>query len=147
MGNLNFSLKISLFACMVFLISSCGGGGGSGNSVDDVVLTSIEVTPSTASISLPQSATQQFTAIGYYSDGSTSDLTSTVTWNSDATGVAQISSGGLASTVSTGQVVISATSEGVTGNASLVVFTTPVISSVAPGTSGQDQLWWSQVGL
>ena len=41
-----------------------------------VTLTSITVSPSTATIEVGE--TQQFTATGHYSDGSTADLTATV---------------------------------------------------------------------
>src|SRR6202007_1766168 len=46
-------------------------------------LQSIAVTP--ASPSIVNGTTQQFTATGTYSDGSKSDLTSQVTWNSATT--------------------------------------------------------------
>ena len=55
-------------------------------------LVSIAVTPANASIA--KGTTQQFTATGTYSDSSTQNLTSSVTWTSSNTTVATITSGG-----------------------------------------------------
>ena len=46
--------------------------------------------------------TQQFTATGTYSDNSTQNLTSQVTWASATTSVATITAAGLATAVATG---------------------------------------------
>jgi hypothetical protein len=78
------------------------------------VLTSIAVTPANATNQV--GATQQFTATGTYSDSSTQDLSSQVTWASSSAGVATISASGLATAVSVGSSTISATLSGVTGN-------------------------------
>ena len=53
------------------------------------VLVAVTVSPVGASV--PNGETEQFTATGLYSDGSTSDLTSTVTWSSSDTSVATVS--------------------------------------------------------
>ena len=55
-------------------------------------LTSIAVTPANPSILI--GASQQFTATGTYSDGSTQNLTSQATWTSSNTGVATINASG-----------------------------------------------------
>jgi hypothetical protein len=103
------------------------------------MLTSIAVTP--ANPTIQAGATQQFTATGTYSDNSTLNLTSQVTWASSTTAVATINSAGLATGVSTGSSTISATQGGVTGNTTLSVqpatntgFLAP--SANAPVTSG-----------
>lgn len=70
-------------------------------------LKSIAVTPLSPSVAA--TATQQFTATGTYSDNSTADLTSQVTWNSVPTAVATISSAGLATGVAVGTSNITAT--------------------------------------
>jgi uncharacterized protein YjdB len=69
-------------------------------------LTSIAVTP--ASPTMTVGATQQFTATGTYSDNSTKDLTSSVTWSSSATTVATIASSGKATAVASGSATITA---------------------------------------
>jgi Bacterial Ig-like domain (group 2) len=82
-------------------------------------LTSIAVTPGTAAI--VSGGTQQFTATGTYSDGSTQNITSQVTWTSSNTGVATINTAGLASGVSAGSSTLTAAQGGVTGTATLTV--------------------------
>ena len=101
-------------------------GGVAGSTVLTVTaaaLESISVTP--ANPSIPIGEVQPFTAIGTYSDNSTHDLTSQVTWASATTSVATITSGGLATAVSTGTSTISATLDGVSGSTVLTV--TPVV--------------------
>ncbi len=82
-------------------------------------LVSIVVTP--ANPSIPNGATQQFTATGTYSDASTKNITSTVTWSSLSTGVATISSTGLAAAVGTGSSTIQAALGAVNGSTVLTV--------------------------
>jgi hypothetical protein len=95
------------------------------------VLNSITVSP--ANPSVPDGLTEQFAATGNYSDGSTQDLTSQVTWVSATTSVATISnasgSQGLATTLAQGTSTISASLSGITGSTSLTV-TAPVLQSV-----------------
>ena len=83
------------------------------------VLISISVTPTNPSIAV--GATQQFTATGSYSDGSTQDMTAQVAWSSSNTSVATISNAGLATGVAAGTATITATSGGVSGTATLTV--------------------------
>ena len=116
-------------------------------SVGSAVLTSITVAPGTASIA--QGNTQQFTATGNYSDSSTQDLTSSVTWSSPAPGVATIATSGLATGVSVGTTTINAAvGSGVgsmSGSATLTVQTptlvslavTPSSPSIASGSTAQ----------
>lgn len=98
-------------------------------------LVSIAITPN-QSPSIDGANTQQFTATGTYSDASTQDLTSSVTWASSATGVATIDSTGLAQGISQGTTTISAAISGITGTMLLTVNSTPFITSAtfAPAT-------------
>ncbi len=91
-------------------------------------LESIAVTPKTASIA--EGSTQQFTATGTYSDGSTADLTESVTWTSSNPDVAIITASGLATGVSEGTVTITAASNGVTDTATLTVAEAPTQPTV-----------------
>lgn len=74
---------------IVFLSAGLGGCGGGAPQAPTVRLTSLTVSPSTGSYQLP--ATAQFAATGRYSDGSSKDLTQSVTWSSSNTSVAAIS--------------------------------------------------------
>ena len=98
-------------------------------------LTSIAVMP--ANPTILSGISQQFTATGNYSDGSTQDLTSQATWTSSDTGVATIDEEGLVTGISVGTTTISAALAGVTGStvltvqsASLVVTTTSLPNGV-----------------
>lgn len=86
---------------------STGGGGGGGGPT----LSSLAITPTSPTIA--HGDTVQFTATGTYSDASTLNLTSAVTWSSTDTSFATItngSGGGLASIVGvTGGTTIGAT--------------------------------------
>src|SRR5215475_3378632 len=100
-------------------------GGGSASSPEasatpqQLPLRSIAVTPSSPSLTV--GATQQFTATGTYSDGSTQNLTSQVTWASSNTGVAAVSASGLATAEASGTTTISATLGTVSGSTGLSV--------------------------
>ena len=93
-------------------------------------LVSIAVTPATATIA--RSTTQQFIATGTYSDNSTQNITTSVSWSSSTPAVATISSTaptmGLARAVSSGDTQISASSSSVSGGASLTVSSASVTS-------------------
>jgi len=101
-------------------------------TVGSAALVSIAVTPANPSIA--DGTTEAFTATGTYSDDSTQNLTSTVTWS------ATTASGGGAATFSTtslgvakataqGTVMITATSGAISGSTTLTV-TAPVLTSI-----------------
>ena len=93
--------------------------------VGGVSLVSIEVTPKDSTIAT--GLTQQFVAVGTYSDLSTRDISSSVTWSSSASATATISNSagtrGLARAAATGTVNITATdpSSSLTGTTKLTV--------------------------
>ena len=127
--------------------ASSGVTGAISVQVTPAVLASIAISPS--SVSIPMGTTQQFTATGTYSDGSTQDLTASVQWTSSDATVATISMAtstiGLATSVGTGTATISANSGSVSGTASLTitpaalvsVAITPSAPSIALGQSQQ----------
>jgi len=96
------------------------------------LLTSIAVAPSSASVGLGGS--QQFTATGTYSDGSTQDITTTASWSVDLATVATIGntpgSQGLAQGLGTGTATITASYAAMTGTATLTVTSTPALVSI-----------------
>ncbi|KTD08745.1 protein with a bacterial immunoglobulin-like domain protein, partial [Legionella gratiana] len=79
-------------------------------AVTNATLVSIAVSPTNPSIA--KGTTQQFTAIGTYSDSSTHNITSAVTWISSNTATATISnaseSNGLATGEASGSTTITA---------------------------------------
>ncbi|WP_207385402.1 beta strand repeat-containing protein, partial [Legionella cincinnatiensis] len=99
-------------------------------------LVSIDVTPVNPAIA--QGLTQQFTATGIYSDNTSKDLTSSVTWSSSNTNIAVISSTtGLAEGIAQGTVTITATSGAIAGTTNLTVSTAKLKSIVVKPTNPQ----------
>jgi uncharacterized protein YjdB len=91
------------------------------------VLQSITVSPSSASIAV--GATEQFTATGNYSDGTTSNLTSLATWAASVPTDATITAG-LAKALAAGSTNVTATMSGVTSSPVAVL---AITAAVAPG--------------
>ena len=96
---------------LLLVLAGCGGGGGGTVSPPTKTLVSITVTPANPTIAV--GTTVQFSALGTFSDSTTQDLTTTVTWGSTNTSVATISnvagSNGKATPVAAGSTDIVAT--------------------------------------
>jgi Bacterial Ig-like domain (group 2) len=104
-----------LTLCLLLIMTACGGGGGS--STNNSGGTPTPVTPTLASlqisparISLAPGGSQQFTATGNYSDGSSRNLTSSVQWSTSDGAVAAVSTGGLATAMGAGVTTLTASS-------------------------------------
>lgn len=93
-------------------------------------LVSLAVTP--AGVLIPEGDTQQFKAVGTYNNGSTEDLTASVTWTSSDGTIATINASGLASAVAPGTVTIQATSGAIVGTANALVEAGLVSITVLP---------------
>ena len=124
-------LATSTAAGTTTITAAFGGvSASSALTVNPVVLVSITVTPTNPSI--VRGTNQQFTANGTYSDNSTQDLTTEVTWNSANASVATISnmagSNGLAASAAAGTTTISATSGSISGSAVLTVKTATLVT-------------------
>ena len=90
------------------------------------MLQSISVSATSASITAGSS--DQFNAIGTFSDGSSQNMTNSVTWTSSIPAVATISGAGLATGVAAGSSNITAAHTGITSNV------LPLIVTAATGT-------------
>jgi hypothetical protein len=112
MKSTNRLIAIMLILPFLLLASGCGGGG---SKPSGPTLVKITITPGPATIAAGSS--QQFTATGTISDGTTQDLTTQVTWSA-STGIVQFSTpAGLATTGSGGgTTTISAQLGSVTGS-------------------------------
>ena len=99
-------------------------------TVTSATLVSIEVTPTNPSVANGLSETLQ--ATGVYTDHSTHDLTSSVTWSSSVAGVASVSntpgSNGLATTVTPGSTTITAMLGATSGSTNLTVTAATLVS-------------------
>ncbi|MGE5207229.1 MAG: beta strand repeat-containing protein [Chlamydiota bacterium] len=101
-----------------------------GVTVKSAALQSLAISPVTASIA--KGTTSQFKAIGAFTDGTTQDVTSAVTWSSSMPTVASVAAG-LASGVAPGSTVITATSNAISASATLTVSNATAVSiSVTP---------------
>jgi hypothetical protein len=113
-------------------VSASFGGqtGATMVNVTSAVLQMIVVTP--ASSLLPLGASAQFTAVGHYSDSSTLDLTTQVTWGSTMETFAVASNGagsqGVVTAVGQGTTSITASLGGVMGSTSLTVGPAQLVS-------------------
>lgn len=108
------------------------------------VLANISITPTSANVTL--GGIQQFTAIGIFTDGTFSNITTQVAWLSDNSAVTINSATGLATTVSAGSANISASSGLITSNlAGLVVPLAAPAGVIAVAATGNVALSWSAV--
>ncbi len=95
-------------------------------------MTSIAVAPVNPSV--VKGLTEQFTAMGTYTDGTTANLTNQVSWASGTASVATISNSagnqGLASTLAVGTTAITASLSGITSAIDTLTVTPPALASI-----------------
>ena len=132
--GVNTGLATGISAGTSQVTASLGGITSSSDNltvVKSVTLQSIAVSPTNSSVS--QSQTQQFTATGTYSDGSTKNITTTVTWASSNTAVATIGvNTGLATGISAGTSQVTASLGGITSSSdNLTVVKSVTLQSIA----------------
>ena len=123
-------------------ISATSGSvtGSTTVNVQSGVLSSITVRPVNAKIA--PFTSQQFQAIGAYTDGSTHNVTGLVSWTSSNTAVATIGGSGRAKALTPGSTTITATLDSISGLTTLDVSNTTIVSisvtpsgrTIAPGT-------------
>jgi trimeric autotransporter adhesin len=126
------------------LLSGCSNGGEIGGGGPLISLVSITVSPPIPDI--PTGISIQFTATGYYSDGTSRDITTTAIWTSSDTSVATVTATRvLVAGASLGITTIRALSDAVSGSANLIVTSatlvsiavTPSAPTIANGTTQQ----------
>jgi trimeric autotransporter adhesin len=117
-GNTNITASLNGITSNVYSLA-----------VSSAVLKSIAITAANGSIA--KGTTDQFTATGTYSDSSTADITSQVTWNSASPSVVTIAAGGLATAAGTGSTNITASLNGITSNTYSLAVTSAVLKSIA----------------
>jgi len=110
------------------ITATSGAISGSTNlTVTPAILTSITITPLNPPV--PVGGTQQFTATGTFTDGTTQNLTSSATWSSSNPAIATVSNTGLGNGLGQGTATISAQYGSVTGTDNFTV-TAAVLSSI-----------------
>jgi uncharacterized protein YjdB len=123
-------------------ISATSGSvtGSTTVNVQSAVLSSITVRPVNKKIA--PFTSQQFQAIGTYTDGSTHNVTGQVSWTSSNTAVATIGGSGRAKALTQGSTTITATLGSISGSSTLDVSNATIVSisvtpsgrTIAPGT-------------
>jgi uncharacterized protein YjdB len=101
--------------------------------VSNAVVTSIAITPTTVFVAKGQ--TQQLSATATYSDGTSSDVSNSVTWDTVDAVTAIITPSGLLSGVNIGATTVTAFKDDVTSKAVNVDVTSAVITSIAVSPS------------
>jgi trimeric autotransporter adhesin len=124
-GRLKSVLAISL-ASLTVALWGCGGTSPQASVSHAKTLTSLSIAPSNPVIALGDN--QQLTVTGNYSDGSTQNMTNSVTWSVSPSGVATVSAAGLAHTEAKGTATLTATSGSVSGNDKLTVSSAALVS-------------------
>ncbi len=128
---LAFLLLLAVAGCSSSRLSNPNSSTGSSSTT---TLTAIAIAPTDPSLAV--NATQQLTATGSYSNGTTANITASVTWSSSNTAVAAVSTGGLATGASAGSTTITATTAGVSGTNTLTVTSaTPTIKAIVVAPS------------
>ncbi|HSQ29801.1 MAG TPA: Ig-like domain-containing protein [Gemmatimonadaceae bacterium] len=117
----------------VTITASSGGKSGTSTvTVTTAPVGSVTVSPSSTTIIIGQSTT--LTATVKDINGNT--VSRAVTWSSSNTAKATVNSSGVVTSVDTGKVTITATSEGVSGTASVTILPVPVASvTVSPSSA------------
>jgi len=126
------SLRISSLSFLLCLplLAALAGCAGTAASVAPKSLTAIAVTPGQPS--LTAGATQQLTATGTYSDGSTADISTSANWASSAASVATVNSSGTLTAVAAGSATVTASLGSISGSAAVQVSApAPVLSSIS----------------
>ena len=115
-------------------ITATGNATGSTTlTVGPAVLDTVTVTPVDPTI--PLGTTQQFRAMGTYSDGTVTDITATADWTSETEATATVDTSGLATSIAQGSSVITATLDGKSATSTLSVIEATLDSiALAPAT-------------
>jgi len=119
-GKLSWTAVLPFVLMLALFGSGCGDFFVSGNS-----LNSISLTPT--SLFLAVGDTKQITANGTTVNGDSQDATSTATWSSSSAGVASVNAG-LVTAVAAGTTTITASQDGVSANAGVIVNTSALQS-------------------
>ncbi|OEE58010.1 hypothetical protein A1OK_05085 [Enterovibrio norvegicus FF-454] len=143
----NSGIATLLSSAATIEIVACLGGVNSNSSTitgTTARLTKIQITP--PAITLAKGLSQSLTAIGTYSDGTTANISSRVTWQNTSSNIT-ISQEGLLTTIRAGaESTISASLSGITSNTIGIEVTsavleaiqvTPALVSIAKGNSQQ----------
>jgi hypothetical protein len=95
--------------------------GVNSNGVNFTVITLVSIAISPANVSLPLNSVQQYTATGIYSDNSQQNITTSVSWSSSNTVVADLSTAGLLTAFGENSATIQAALGSINGSTGITV--------------------------
>ena len=121
----------TVLGVLALSLGCVSGSGTNSQGSDAPKLTAIAISSQSTNITVGQ--TVQLTATGTYSDQSTKDLTSSVTWTSSDATIASISTSGMLTAVGSGNVSITAASNSISGSLKLTI--APNLVSIAVTTN------------
>ncbi len=118
-------ISFALVGAMMAFVWGCGGGGGGSStpttpSQPAATVNSVTVSGSTSTLTA-KGQTCQLKATANMSNQTTQDVTSQATWQTDNSGIASVSSGGLVTAVGNGEATITATYSGKNGTVKMKV--------------------------
>src|ERR1700757_5037379 len=122
-----FLMRLLLIVPVISSLSAASCGGGGDHTPPSAQLKSINISPGNPTIALGLS--QQLTATGTFSDGTTRDLSGIVTWNSSCNGIADVSASGLVSSIGQGTCTVTGTSSNISASTSITVGP-PILASI-----------------
>jgi hypothetical protein len=120
------------------VVVTVAGGPSNGVAFTVPTLTSISVSPTTAS--LPVGAKQALVALGTYSNSTVANVSSAATWSSAYTAIASVSSQGVATGVATGDAEIEVSFGGFTAAANLSITPSRFIYTGSLNVARRDHL-------
>ena len=144
------AIGVGLATAVITAASTAGAVSGSSTlTVGAPVLQSISIAPA-SSPWLQVGQTQPFKAAAAYSDGTTQDITTTVSWDSSAPTVATVSNSGLATAIAPGTAILKATMGAVTASVTLTVsaatLTSITVTPAAPSIAAGQTLQFTATG-
>jgi trimeric autotransporter adhesin len=114
-------------------------GGKSGTATLTVTAATLQSIAINANATIAKGTTKQYTATGTYSDASTQDITSLVSWTTSASNIVSISNAsgtkGLATGTAQGSSTIQASLSGINSNTSTLTVTAATLNSIAINAS------------
>jgi hypothetical protein len=128
-------LNVFVLATGILFITSCGGGPKQA-ATSAPVASKIQITSATPTLLLGKP--QQLIATVTFSDGSTQNSPSGITWSSSNNSIATVSATGVVTPVALGNVTISAALNSLSGGASLTVQTVLATLDRSTGVAGTD---------
>ncbi|HWZ74942.1 MAG TPA: Ig-like domain-containing protein [Candidatus Sulfotelmatobacter sp.] len=125
------------------ITASSGSISGSTLMLVEGNLSALQLTPGNGSVTA--GTTQQFTATGTFSDGTSENLTGSASWSSSNTSVGTVNASGLVTAITAGSTTIIATSGGVVSSTPLTVKSPPGVvgTPLVQGALAQTNYQWA----